>query len=105
MMADSGERQLRQGSKLVNLQHPSSGANDRLTRSGRMTKQRADVFRYVYDRAPCGRWSVLDSLTGTALAIHDSEQQAISAALQANEQAYQGAGASTRSPQLLHLLG
>lgn len=70
-----------------------------------MTKQRADIFRYVYDRTACGRWSVLDSLTGTALAIHDSEQQAISAALQANEQACQSAGASTSAPPLLHLLG
>jgi hypothetical protein len=69
-----------------------------------MTAQRADVFRYVYDRTRCGRWSVLDSLTGGTLTIHDSEQQAIRAALQANEQARQGACFSATSFKLLGLL-
>lgn len=105
MTAYSGERQLQQGSGLVNLRCPSSGANERSTRSGGMSKQRADVSRYVYDRAPCGRWSVIDSLTDATLAIHDSEQLAVSAALRANEQACQSPGAFTSAPPLPYLIG
>jgi hypothetical protein len=43
--------------------------------------ERADVFRYIYEEAPDGRWRVVDRVAGTVLQTFESEDLAIRVAL------------------------